>query len=122
MRDKRKIFFVPGLKILAVVSILFLGAPVFGAPSSQNGVQREYYDNGKIQLENVFRNGVVVRKRTYYRNGRLLFEEKYKKGVLVIRRTFYEDGRLKSIWTKKSGSNKFYSDDGKLQAAVGLGQ
>ena len=101
-----------------IIGSIGMSPCVFGAPNPENGVQQEYFENGKLRLENIFKNGQIVRKRTFYRNGHLLFEERYKNGDLRLRRTFYEDGGLKSMWTKKSGVAKYYSDDGKLKSTV----
>ena len=104
---------------MLVVFLGFLFMPLIPAvaePIPENGILREHYDNGQLKLENVYKKGIVVRKRTFYENGQLLSEYRYKEGKLYLFRTYYENGNLKSLWTKKSGKTRFYYPNGNLRA------
>ena len=101
------------LSLIILGSILFCQS-VYALPNPETGTRREYYDNGKIRLETIFKKGHVVRSRSFYRNGQLLSEFRYKAGVLRSKRTFYENGILSSTWSIKTGVMKFYNRDGEL--------
>lgn len=80
----------------------------------ENGVQREFYPNGKVRLESVFKKGRVVRSRTFYENGRLQSEFCYTPGALQRSRTFYSNGVLRSEWSRKAGTLRLYNMMGVL--------
>ena len=98
----------------AVIIVILFCQCVYALPHPEKGVQREYYTNGKIRLETVFKKGHVVRSRTFYENGKLQSEFRYKPGVLQKARTFYDNGVLRSEWTRKEGVMRFYSLTGAL--------
>ncbi len=106
------------LLLLTLAVCVFGPTPVHARTPLENGVQREYFSNGKLRWELVRKNGMTVRRRTFYRNGRLLLEERYKNGQLYLKRTFYDNGNRKSLWTKKSGQTRFYHRDGSFRLAV----
>jgi antitoxin component YwqK of YwqJK toxin-antitoxin module len=114
------------MRSVAIVTLIFgivlWAFPAHAFPSPENGVQREYYPDGKIHLENIFKNGHLVRKRAYYPNGHLLLQEKYKDNVLVSKSTYFENGQIKSRWTKKSGVTKFYFENGEYRGTSGTPQ
>ena len=63
----------------------------------KEGLQEEYYENGKLELKAEFKNGTHNGKyEEYYKNGNL-----YKKGQC-------KDGEKIGYW-------EFYSEDGKLK-------
>ena len=110
-------------RLLILLSlILSLGFSVTGGTLAEavqdNGVEREYYPDGTLRMENRWKNELIVRKRTFYRNGRTMSDYQYKNGVPVRFRTFYENGQLKSLWTAKSGETRHYYEDGSLRAVV----
>jgi len=106
------------LIVLAVLAGIFGATVVDARPPVDNGVLREYFDNKKLRLEIVRKNGQTVRRRNFYRSGRLLQEDRYKNGKMYLKRSFYANGKLKSFWTKKSGKTKFYHRDGSFRLEV----
>ena len=117
-RGTRKIFLFCACLISAFIFIEVYSLPVWARPHPETGVQKEYYDNGKLQSEVKFKEGKVIKKRFFYNNGRLQYEAKYKNGILLARRTFYENGNLQSLWTPKLKVTKYYNEDGSLRAVV----
>lgn len=111
---KQKIVFI----LTLTLCLLSFGAEAAIKADVKNKVLREYYDNGKLRLETVYKNGLVARVRAFYRNGRLKFEERVKNGQKMRVASYYEDGRVKSLWTKKSGVTKYYHPNGKLRMVL----
>jgi antitoxin component YwqK of YwqJK toxin-antitoxin module len=101
-----------------LTGVILWAFPAHTLPVPENGVQRDYYSDGKVHLENVYKNGRLLRKRVFFPNGRVLLEERYKSEVLISKTSYYENGNVKSHWTKKSGVTKFYFEDGKLRVIV----
>lgn len=64
----------------------------------KNGVTRQYYPDGKQQAYLVYQNGLLEgRASVYYDNGYVKYETDYTAGVMNGKRTAYdEDGKLKS--------------------------
>lgn len=108
---------LPFCYIISGLLILTASARVCDS-AVRDGAEREYFGNGKLRIETVYKKGQIVRKRIFYHNGRLLREEKYKDGLTVKKAAYYENGNLKSLWTKKSGVTKFYREDGRLHVVV----
>ena len=106
--------------IAMIFGAIILGLPqvVIGRGLVKSGKQCEYFSDGKLKIENIYKKGLLVRSRNYYRNGRLMSEYKYKNGREHLRRTFYESGRLKSLWAEKSGITKYYHKSGSLRLVV----
>ena len=103
---------------LLIIAVLMFCPAVLGSPHPENGIRRQYYANGQLWLETVYKNGLLVRKRAYYRNGKLLLEEKYKNGMALRKASYYDNGKIKRIWTRKSGVTEFYHRDGRLRVVV----
>ena len=115
MKKNKRLFRLTMLVFLILFGLNTVG---FCLAIPENGVQRLYYENGKLRLESRFKDGRVVRKRAFYRNGRLLLDEKYKNGLATYKKSYWDNGKLKSIWTQKNGVTKFYHKNGKLRVVV----
>ena len=62
-----------------------------------NGIETDYYSNGKIRLNAEFKNGLVIGElKRYYQNGKIKEISIYDKdGVLTKRTLFEENGSIK---------------------------
>ena len=98
----------------AIIGSLLFCQCAFGMPNLEKGKQREYYPNGKVRLEKVYKNGLVIRSRAFYENGKLQSEFRYTLYAVESSRTFYENGVLRSEWSKTTGIMKFYDRAGNL--------
>jgi antitoxin component YwqK of YwqJK toxin-antitoxin module len=105
-------------------SILFLGA--LGAYSfwelnRHEGLVREYYGDGSLRSEVVFKNGLPDdTAKTFYKNGQLRRIAYFKNGrQLGQTLSYYENGKLKAEEfyhdSMLSGHCKFYDENGALQ-------
>lgn len=104
--------------ILAFFGSIIFCQYIYARPNPENGVRREYYPNGKVHVEAVFKKGHLARSRSFYKNGELMSEFRYQRGLLHRKRTFYENGALKSEWSIKTGIMKFYNHEGVLTHEV----
>jgi len=98
--------------------------PIIAGGSEEKGkrIEKEFYGNGRIHFENVFRDGLLIRRRAFYESGRLLLDYRYKEGAPVVLRNYYGNGKLKSIWTAKTKEFRFYTNTGKLKATIKTGK
>lgn len=108
------------LYIITVAAVFMMSQPATAAmrAEAKSGVERQYYENGKVHLETRFKNGQIVRKKAFYRNGQLKIDYRYKQGEQVKITGYYENGHLQSLWTQKSGRTKHYHPDGTLRMEV----
>ena len=87
-----------------------------------NGIAIQYYENGKIMLESVFKDGKQDGiSKSYYENGQLEEESVIKDGKKNgISKFYYENGQLKAEIInkdgKKDGISKLYYGNGKLKS------
>lgn len=86
---------------------LVLGALSFAAESVPDGVKKEYYSNGKVKSETIYKDGKPNgQSTTYYENGKKDSEIAYENGIPVGRGIFYfEDGNLKEEIAYLDGLN-----------------
>lgn len=90
--------------------------------SAKNGLNKTYYQNGKLKSSETFRNGEKVGVcKYYYDNGKLQYEENYNtegqaEGVF---NSYYKNGQLESMYSYRNGQRhgiyKEYYEDGKLR-------
>ena len=62
-----------------------------------NGIETDYYSNGKIRLKGKFKNGIVIGElKKYFRNGKIKEISIYgKDGILTKNTLFNENGEIK---------------------------
>lgn len=105
----------------SLIGFLFLsvalGSPLLAKPPKQ-GIVREYYPNGRLQLEVRYKNGQEILRRQYGTAGQLLLDYRYREGQPYYKRVSYPNGRMRSLWTKKSGVLINYYRDGRIKAIV----
>ena len=114
----------PTKSILILLS-LFL---IFSC-GEKDGKWTEYYENGRIKSERIFKDGEVVDGKyiSYYDNGQIWDERNYKDGKLDGKFTiYYENGILQRINLnqiegegnfkdgEKDGKWTYYNEDGSL--------
>jgi hypothetical protein len=117
-KNLRNLFYVAIMGVTLLCGIRGVNAQT-AAQSPQDGVQREYFDDGTLRLETRHKKGKLIRLRAFYRNGQNLTDYQYDKNGNPIRvRHYYDNGKLKSIWTKKSWTTKFYYPDGTFRVEV----
>ena len=82
---------------LTIIAGLVLCRFSFAVEFIQNGVKKEYYPNGKVKAEIIYKDGKPNGPATtYYENGKKDSEIAYQEGIPVGRGIFYfEDGNLK---------------------------
>lgn len=84
---------------------------------AQNGVHQEFTENGQLESEITFLEGVQDGKTKYWHeNGTIFYESDYVNGVMDGQLlVWYEDGKLKRIDTFKEGkliAGQCYSENG----------
>ncbi len=86
-----------------------------------DGVKKEYYENGTLHHETLYKNGKANGvAKTYHQNGRLSIESEYKDGKQNgIRKEYYENGNLRMEGEFKNGKQngfvKEYDKNGTLR-------
>lgn len=99
----------------------------------KQGVWKDFYENGKVKSETVFRNGKKTGyAKVFFENGSLANIDKYigdsiQKETpelttrLEVRNEYYEDGSIKKtgtyLYDLPEGTHKEYSREGKITAA-----
>ena len=54
-----------------------------------NGVEKEYFENGKLEMENIYTEGVANgMQKWYYPSGKLKTEMQWFKGNVIDRKDF----------------------------------
>ena len=87
-------------------------------------VEREYYSNGKLELEMPYKNGKVEGiAKQYYENGKLGLESPHKNDKREgIEKWYYENGELKTEIPykngKKEGIKRWYYANGNLEGEI----
>jgi len=63
-----------------------------------NGIETDYFSNGKIRFKGEFKNGIVQGKlKEYYRNGKIKEISVYDKDGILTKKSFYnENGEIKN--------------------------
>ena len=104
--------------MLALLGLLLLVSCGNGKqPATQDdGVQRSYWDNGKLKSEQRFVDGKLDGPyKTWYDNGQVFQDGQYANGMMdgswLI---FYPDGQLasKALYDKGTGKQTCYDNDG----------
>ena len=103
---------------LALLGLLFLAScgNVEQPPTHDDGVQRSYWDNGKLKSEQRYVDGKLDGLyKTWYENGQVFQDGQYAKGMMdgswLI---FYPDGQLasKAVYDKGTGKQTCYDNEG----------
>ncbi len=109
-------------KIIKIVFIVFLflsASPLTTlAGGLKHGVYKAYYSNGALRMKTKYKKGQLIYKNIYFKNGHLSKQYVYKGKQRIKSRTYYENGQLQSVWSKKSGEARYYSQQGSLKAVV----
>ena len=106
---------------IMVITLVVLCGLVYGQEVPENGVHKEYYENGQLKAEMNYKDGKLDGdKKKYYENGQLKTEMTYKDGKLegairkyyisgqVLLETIYEDGKI-------AGEGKEFYENGKIR-------
>ena len=106
--------------IMLALALAFFCSDGFGV---QDGPFKIYYENGQVQAEANYKNGLLHGpSKKYYKNGQLEGEGAYKNGELDgPYRTYYASGQLKSEGANKGGKaegpSKAYYESGQLSSS-----
>ena len=76
----------------------------------RDGVQKDYYKNGKLRWSGFFKNGKLEGKtKSFYENGNIELEENHVNGLQDgIIKEYYENGKIKSERPMKMGKKTEY--------------
>ena len=83
-------------------------------PKNANGItyEKEYYDNGQVANETVYKNGERIKETSYYENGNAMHIWEYKNGEQVKYTGYYENGNLECVCD--DFKNIEYYENGKI--------
>jgi len=108
---------------LTIISMLVLCGLVYGQDAPEDGVHKEYYEDGKLKLEMHYKNGKPDGlSKMYDRRGILVFGTNYSEGKIIDSRGYHENGKLRYIRitkeNKMDGYTKTFYEDGTLKQEV----
>ena len=88
--------------------------------STERGLLKEYYKNGKLKSEDLYRKNGLLYYKNYYENGNLKEEGSYNNNDCCqgYMKQYYENGNLKEEGNyddgQMNGEFKFYNNNGEL--------
>ena len=100
--------------LILLITISFIGC-------GQNGIQKEYYDNGNLRSERNYKNGNLNGiSKLYHLDGYLLSKKNYKNGELHDEGwNYYQNGKVYIKSNYKNGKDdgvwKFYYPNGEIK-------
>ena len=102
---------------LVIISILVLGGLASGKETPKDGIIKEFYENGQLQDERNFKDGMQEGiSKTYFESGQIDSEVMYKNNLKEgLGKFYYESGKLKSEANYKDGKlidRKDYDEEG----------
>ena len=86
----------------------------------KDGLFKNYYTNGNLQMEKLYQNGKIKYSKYYYENGNLLSEEKIELSKTYYK-SYYKNGNLQDETTRQDGiikHHKYYYENGNLQSEM----
>jgi len=106
---------------LLTLGIFFMVLYALGGPRPEEGLNQEYYPNGKIQREFFIKDGKLEGySKSWYSNGQLEFYSKYKNGQQVDTSiTYLENGQVRFFEIFKDGKSIYdihYYDNGQIKS------
>jgi len=92
----------------------------------RHGLSTTYFPDGKVILEEHYREGKIVSSKEFYPVGSVRFESDYSEALncptekeVGVARLYYPSGKIKYewnlTWRKKGGFKKTYNTDGSLR-------
>ena len=60
----------------------------------ENGIKREFHENGSLYYEQKYKNGKVEKLKEYYENGILCCKKEYKNGKEEKIKEYFENGKI----------------------------
>jgi len=108
---------------LLTIGIFFLVLNALGGPRPKEGLNQEFYPNGKQQSEFFIKNGKIEGvSKHWHSNGQLQYYSKYKDGQQIDTSiTYLENGQIKFFEIFKNGKsiqNISYYDNGQIQSGT----
>ncbi len=106
---------------ILTIGIFFMVLYALGGPRPKEGLNQEYYPNGKRQSEFFIKYGKVEGvSRHWYPNGQIEFYSKYKDGVNIDTSiTYLENGQIRFFEIFKDGKSIHdihYYDNGQIKS------
>ncbi len=104
-----------------LITLILLGYLAYAGETPQNGIVKKYYPSGKVELEQIYKNGKLDGKvKGYYEDGHFKSEVNFQNGkVNGPYKNYYEDGTLQSDGQYKDnkmvGVQSTYYPNGKLK-------
>lgn len=88
----------------------------------QDGLRKLFFPDGKVEVEETYKDGNITAKKSYFDNGQLLVTGQYDEAVTMTGEWtyYYQNGKIKEIVTFKNnvenGSFKEFYENGHIKA------